>query len=358
MTSLKKVLFVTLLLWAATSLFFFSNVNALEESFSYQDATLGYFSVTSNQSVAKPDSVITVSLIGLLSATTPPSLSVVFHVTFSVDTFSQSARVLNEQDMVIDSKSTYKTSIAQVVIPADALNNVYVYATITNGTIALSRIPVVLVQNLTYSELQTIVTDLNSSLTSQQSTNSLLSEINENLQNQLTSLQTDCNNLLANCTSLHAIISSLTMNCSNLETDNSVLQNQLSSIIDANNALQIQLDALQLSYTNLQIQLDNATTNNTLFASQITSLQHDKDTLLSQKEILESQLSDLNNETAALQSTIASLHSTSLALQEKNNTTNLLMYITTSLAVGFGAATAYIVLFVVRGKGSKEKSLF
>jgi hypothetical protein len=36
----------------------------------------------------------------------------------------------------------------------------------------------------------------------------------------------------------------------------------------------------------------------------------------------------------------------------------MLMYVATGIAAAFVAATAYLVLFVARGKGSKEKSLF
>jgi predicted nuclease with TOPRIM domain len=370
MTHLKKALVATLLFFTIVAMLF-STVPSVS-AFSYQDSLLSYLSVTSSQDTAKPSSVISATVMGMLASTVPNGESIVFHIAFSVDTFSQAPKTLTEQDLVINSKTTFRSSVAQIVIPSDALNGAYIYASITNGTITFSKIPIAVVQSPLYSELQTQVNSLNTSLISQQYNNTVLANKNTELQNQLDQLQTDFDSLLSNCTFLQGNLSVLTTQFDGLKANNTALQTQLATLLTEKAALQTQLSTLQASSRTLQVQLDAAIANNTLLASQIASLQANNTDLMNQTITLQTQLNtlqsnnqqlqttinNLTNETSTLQQQLVDLQLTSNALQKKNANISMLMYVATGIAAAFVAATAYIVLFVVRGKGSKEKSLF
>ncbi len=379
--NLKKA-FVTFLIFSAVLPMLFSS-SAAALSFSYQDNVLGNFSITSNQNATKPNGVVTVTVLCMLPSSA--SAPIVLHIIFQVDTAAQSAKVLNEQDMIVDSKTTFKSSITQIVVPSDAVNGAYVYATVTNGTITFSKIAVTLVQAPSYAELQTQVNLLNASLISQQANNTALLINNTNLQNQLATLQTDYDALLVNCSNLQNNLATLINQSSSLSANNTELQNQLATVLAEKETLQTQLSNLQANLTSLQTQLSTAIANSSSYASQVTILKDEKSALTNQTTALLNQtaaltnqtatlqtqlntlqsssqnmqtiINNLNNETDTLQLQLADLQVTNNALQKKNDTTSLFMYLSTGVAVAFVAATACIVM---RGRksNSKEKSLF
>jgi uncharacterized protein YlxW (UPF0749 family) len=355
MLNSKKVCSLVLLLLTVTVLFFSSNVAAL--NFSYQDNVLGFISIASTQDAVKPGSLLTTTITGMLPYTAPAGHVIVFHIAFSVDTASQQSKVLVEQDMVLDNKYTVKSLIAQLMIPSDALNGAYIYATVTNGTITFSKVPIALIQNPLYSELQSQLDSLKGLLSDQQFNNTLL-------QNQLVLLQIDYNASLTNSSLLRNQIATLL-------TEKELLQNQLTTLQQSCSNLQAELNSINADHAALMTQLGALQINNTelqnenlALLNQTADLQKQLSTLQSNSANLQTTITRLSNETDSLQLQLVNLQSTSNALQKKNTTTSVLMYIST---VAFVVVTAYVLLGLIRRKGKsgnasvkkpKEKPLF
>ena len=268
----------------------------------------------------------------------------------------------------------------QVTIPNDAANNKYIYANLDAGASHFTNIVLTLVQNSTYPELQTQIVQLQANVTSLSAqVNSLQTQLNTakanstSLQNQLTSVNSTYTTLLANYNSL---VSNSTSDKSALLSQISVLEDELSSLISTNAALQSQLAELQSDNSVIQSQLNGAQTNNTSLSSQVAvlksnnsalqtqvnSLQADKDSLLNQTTVLQNQVSRLQFNSTNLQTMVDNLNNQTSTLrlqvsdlQSKNSTTSILMYLATFVAVAFIAATAYIILIVVKRKGNKTE---
>jgi predicted nuclease with TOPRIM domain len=358
--NLIKAIAPLLLVSMFLSLFLSPTANAT--NFTYSDSVLGYFSVACSPDLAKPGDVLTANVTGRLAAVTTVT-SVVFHITYSIQTSSSPAKILNEQDMVIDNKTTSKSSITQIVIPADALNNVYVYATVTNGTVTFSKIPLALNQNPTYSDLQAQVANLSSSLNSQQINSTAL-------QYQLSALQTNYANLNASYITLQANLNMLTNQTNTLQTNNTSLKTQLTVLLAENATLHAQLINFQKNCSALQIQLDNATESSLSFASDVDTLQSDNGNLTSQVTDLQNQLTtlqtnsttlqnmfnNLNNQTLSMQASLSVLQLQNDNLASKNSSTSLIMYTLTGVAVGAVATTVFLVVSKMRTKKKSRLS--
>ncbi len=356
----KKTLVAILASLVLASIVLTPGVKAL--TFNYADNFLGSFTVNSTPDVTKPGNTVSANVTGVLKVS---AQTVVLHIIFYVDTASQTARILNSQDLVL-SGTAQNSATAQIVVPLDALNNTYVYAVISNGTIVFSRILIALVQNPTYSELQTQIIQLRDNVTSLGAqVNSLQAQLNTakanstSLQNQLTDLTATYNELLDNYNSL---ASSSSSDKSTLLNQISTLQGQLSSLNSSNSALQSQLDSLQSDNSLLQSQLNEAQTDNASLTSQVNSLQADKDSLLNQTTVLQNQISNLQFNNTNLQTMVNILDNQTSTLrlqlsdlQSKSNTTSILLYLATFVAVAFIAATAYIIFIVVKRKGKKTQ---
>jgi predicted nuclease with TOPRIM domain len=336
-------------------------------AFNYSDSTFfNNLSTTSSPDVVKPEGVVTVNITGKLAV----NQSLIFSVSFYVATASQPSSLIGSTNMVLNSAVATVTNYP-IIVPSNALNNAYVYATISNGTTTFSKILISLVQNPTYSELQALYNQLQTNMTNLKAEVTILQtqldSANSNstsLQNQLTNLNSTYRTLLANYTSL---VSNSTSDKSALLSQISVLENQLSSLNSTNAALQSQLAGLQsqlngaqTNNTSLSSQVAILKGNNSALQTQVNNLQADKDSLLNQTASLQNQVSRLQFNSTNLQTMVdnlsnqtSTLHLQVNDLQSKNSTTSILMYLATFVAVAFIVATAYIILIVVKRKGKE-----
>ena len=85
-----------------------------------------------------------------------------------------------------------------VSIPSSLSNNNYIYATIDVGVKHFSNIILAVVQNPTYSQLQSQIVQLQSSIIDLNNQLSALQANSTNIQNQLSALQSSYNNLQSN----------------------------------------------------------------------------------------------------------------------------------------------------------------
>ena len=224
-TLTRQILVAAFILMVLSSMALVQTTKAL--SFNYSDNFLSTFSVSSNIDIAKPGSSITATVTGQLAVN---GQSTIFHIAFSVDTISQSGKVLDERDLVLSNIS--RTAVAQLIVPSDALNNTYVFATIGNGTIVFSKIPITLIQNPLYSEQQSQIATLQNQLATALANSTTL-------QNQITILQSDKAALQGQLNSLNATLIGL-------QSTNSALQQQISILQTNNTNLQSQLSTLQI----------------------------------------------------------------------------------------------------------------
>jgi predicted nuclease with TOPRIM domain len=370
----KQILTMVFIVVVLSPLALGPSTNAI--SFNYSDNFLSVLSVSSSADLAKPLDTILVNVTGRLAVT---GQSVIFHVTYTVDTTSQPGRILNAQDLFLSSSTVSNSALAQLIVPLDALNNAHIYASIGNGTIVFSKIPITLVQNPSYSDLQAQVNSLSATINSLQSNNGALQQQlnslqnnNTNLQNQLSVLQTSYNNLLnlsqSDKASLLVQINNLSGNNTQLSNQIGSLQTQVNTLNSENSALQTQINDLQANNTNLQSQLTSEQDNNSALQTQISNLQSEKNGLLNQTALLQVLVANLNrnitalqtysnilsNQSSNLQSQLTSLQSEYASLQSTENTTSILMYLATFVAVVFIVATVYIIFIVVRSKGKKN----
>jgi len=329
--SVKKAIAVVFPFLIFASLILAPAAKAL--SFNYSDNLLGYFSVTCSSDIAQPESVITANITGRLSSTTAAS-QVVFHITYTVDTTSQLSKILNEQDMVIDSKTILKNSLSQIVIPSNAVNNAYVFAAVTNNSIVFAKIPIALVQNPTYLVLQSQVSNLNSSLI----------------------------NLLSNYTSLLSSYSNIQSLLAVVLANYEKLQNTSADFQVSNSSIQNQLVGLQTEKKTLQIQIISLQNSSSALQTELTAIQTEKTELLDKKADLQKQLSSLQLNSTDLQTLVYSLNDQMTVLQlrlvnmqSESNTASILIYVATFAALAFIIATAYFVRLLVKRKGTKKE---
>lgn len=374
--NLKNLLMPILASMLLLSIVLIPSAKAL--TLNYNDSVWASLSVT-GPDLAKPGNVEIYTVLGSLSS----NMTGFVYLTLWVN--STSGVQENIFSTYVLSSGSYLAGNSfiqsyQVTIPNDTANNEYVYATLNAGTSQISKIVLTLVQNVTYSGLQSLYIQAQSNivhLTTE--VNSLQNQLNiatansTNLQQQLDEVNSNYATLLSEYKSLS---NSSTSDISTLQSNITALKNQLSSLNSTNNQLQSQITALQTQNGQLQTQLnqvqtDNASLssevdtlkqNNTSLQNQVTTLQADKASLLNQTSTLQTQtnklqfnntnmqylINVLNNQTISLQSQVKDL-------QSKNTSTSILMYLATVIAVIFVVATAYILITVVKRKGKKTE---
>ena len=377
----KQAIVSILAILVLASLLLAPSTNAL--GLNYSDNFFNYLSVTSSADVTKPGNFTTVTISGKLLV----SQSAIFEVRFYVDTTAQLSALIGSTYLVLPVNYGVGTVIYPILIPLGALNNTYVYASISNGTTVFSRVPITLVQNPTYSELQLQVSQLQSNVSS------LTAQLNS-LQNQLNTIQANNTNLQAQVNNLTSEKAALQVQVNNLQGNNSALQAQL-SILNGNStglqsqlnslqaekaALQSQVSSLQVEKSNLQAQVADLQTNNAALESQVgdlqsnktvlqslvTNLQGNNTELLSQVNDLQFKVNNLQLNNTNLQAIvdtfslqIASLEQQVSDLQSQNSTNSILMYLATGVAATFIAVTGYFLFVLLkRKKTTAEPSLY
>jgi len=192
-------------------------------SFNYSDSFLSYLTVSGSPDVTKPGSITTANVTGKLVAA---NQSAIFHITFYMDTVTQPSTVLVEADIALPINNGVGTVQYAVPIPLDALNNTYLYANISDNTRFFSKIPISLIQNPTYTELQSQASSLTAQLNSLQAQLSILQVNNADLQSQVTELHRQVNTLQLNSTNLQTIVDNFSAQITSLKSQVKELQSQ------------------------------------------------------------------------------------------------------------------------------------
>ena len=159
-TGHKKQLYIIIAVTAfLISLLSVPSTQAL--NFSSSDNSLNYLIVTGTPDLAKPGDTISVIITGKLAVAS--NASDTFQITFIVDTASQPAKTITNGNLVLPGDATEATSSFSIAIPTDTITNTYLYMTMRDDSRTYSKIPITLIQNPTYLELQTQNNDLQSS---------------------------------------------------------------------------------------------------------------------------------------------------------------------------------------------------
>jgi hypothetical protein len=128
-------------------------------SFNTSDSSLSYLIVSATPDVSKPgDSAlgtVSVTVTGKLSGASNQSDT--FHIKLYVDTTSQPAKTVAEGDLVLPADATEGTAHFSVAIPSDAINNTYLHMDLIDSVKSYSKISLALIQNPTYSEIQSTI---------------------------------------------------------------------------------------------------------------------------------------------------------------------------------------------------------
>ncbi len=144
-------------------------------SFNTSDLSLNYLVVTGTPDVVKPGASVVVTVSGKLSANS--SGQDVFHIKILVDTIGGPAKTVAQGDLILRADGTVGNYTASVAIPVDSINDTYLYMTMSDGLKSYSQISIALIQNPTYSELETQIQTLqsqNKDLQSESGTASIL----------------------------------------------------------------------------------------------------------------------------------------------------------------------------------------
>ncbi len=298
--SVKRRLAIYLLATAVlVSLILVSSVKALTLNFS--DSTWANLTAT-GPSLTKAGNTEIYTITGRLSANTSGAV----HIRLWLMNASQVYKVILDDDALEAGNYLAGSSFAKsynVIIPADADNNKYIYATVDAGTRHLTNFTLTLVQNPTYTDLQI----------------------------QLSQSQAQAANL--------------TSQLNNMQNSSSGFQDQLGTLQDEKAALILELDNLKGNNTELQTQVESLQANNTLLEREILDIQ----TLLSGFQNSTS-VPQAGN-TAELQSVIGRLSNQTLTLQAQlgdveasSGTKSLIMYVTIAVAAAMSAVVGVLVL--------------
>jgi predicted nuclease with TOPRIM domain len=371
----KQLIVSALAIVVLTSIVFAPASKAL--NFNFKDNFLSSITVSGNPDVTKPGGIVTANVTGRLFLA---NQSAIFHIKFYLDTLTQSSLVIVEADLALPINNGVGTVQYAVPIPPEALNNTYLYASVYDDVRNFTKIPVSLIQNPTYSELQsqvsqlqTQVASLNAQLNNIQSNNtSLQSQINI-LQSEKALLQVQVNNLQGNNSALQAQLSildgssaELQSQLNSLQAEKAALQLQVSSLQAEKTALQAQVADLQANNTALESQVGDLQSNKTALQSLVTNLQGNNTELLSQVNALQFKVNNLQLNNSNLQAIvdtfslqIASLELQVSDLQSQNSTNSILMYLATGVAATFIAVTGYFLFMLLkRKKTTEEPSLY
>ena len=315
----KQLIVSALAIVVLTSIAFAPASKAL--NFNFKDNFLSSITVSGNPDVTKPGGIVTANVTGKLVLA---NQSAIFHIKFYLDTSTQSSLVLVEADLALPTNNRVGTVQYAVPIPPEALNNTYLYASVYDDVRNFTKIPVSLIQNPTYTELQSQVSQLQTQVAS------LNAQLN-NIQGNNTGLKSQINTLQSEKASLQAQVN-------DLQAEKVTLQAQVSNLQANNSALQSQVNALQANNTEQLVQISDLQVQVSRLQQNATSLQSIADTLNLQVSSLQTQISDLPSQ---------------------NGTTSILMYLAIFVAAVFIASTGYF-LFVrlKRKKTTTEPPLY
>ena len=130
-------------------------------NFSSSDNSLNYLIVTGTPDLAKPGDTIFITVKGKLAAAS--NISDTFQITFYVDTSSQPAKIITNGNLALPGDATEATVSFSIAVPTDTIDNTYLYMTMSDYSRTYSKIPITLIQDPAYFELQTQNSDLQSS---------------------------------------------------------------------------------------------------------------------------------------------------------------------------------------------------
>ena len=165
------IIFATAIL---STLVFTPSVQAL--SFNCSDNFVNYVTVSGSPDLAKPGDSITINVSGKLTLNAT-SQADTFHVKFLVDTLTETQKPIAEGDLVLPADSSVGTSQYSIAIPADVINNTYLYMSMTDGVRIYAQVSITLIQNPTYPDLQSQVQSLYSINNNLKSSNNSLTII-------------------------------------------------------------------------------------------------------------------------------------------------------------------------------------
>lgn len=206
--------------------------NAKALSFTYSDNIIAYL-VISGPDFAKPGNTESYSVSGSFAVVTNDFV----HIRLWLDTSSRPSNVILDEDAL--PPGTYGAGYAftktyNVSVPNDAVNDKCIYANLTTSIRQFSKFSISLVQNPTYNELQSQI--------------SILQTQTDNLRLQINSLQSDKSELQSQISSLNSNVTDLKSVNSNLSAQMDKLQSQLNDIrIQDANATSLSLFAIMVA---------------------------------------------------------------------------------------------------------------
>ncbi len=165
----KNLLLGILVAASLTMILFVPCAQALNQSFS--DGILNFVIISGTPDVVKPGETVAVSISAKLVDSV--NESDVLHVRLFVDTNSEPSKLVTQGDLVLPAGPNASTANGtySVSIPADAISNTYLYATLSDNSHVYTKISIALIQTHTNSELQSQVNSLQSQNDSLQATN-------------------------------------------------------------------------------------------------------------------------------------------------------------------------------------------
>jgi hypothetical protein len=140
--------------------------------FNASDSSLSYLVVSCSRDLAKQGETLSISVTGKLAAVS--NVSDTFHITIYVDSSTQPSQAISEGDLVLSADATEGTAHFSVAVPSDAINNTYLYMSLTDNSRTYSKISLSLIQSPTYFDLQAQNSDLQTRNDELESSNSAL----------------------------------------------------------------------------------------------------------------------------------------------------------------------------------------
>ena len=283
-----------------------SDVQAL--TLNYSDSTWEYLTAT-GPSVTKAGNTEIYTISGKLSANTSGAV----HIKLWLINASQVYKVILDDDALLAGNYLAGSSFAKsynVNIPADSDNNKYIYATVDAGTRHFTNFTLTLVQNPTYVDLQS----------------------------QLSQTQTQASNLTAQLSSQ--------------ENSTGNLQEQISSLQEEKAALELLLDELEGFNADLQEQADGLQTNNTKLETensnlriQVGSLQNSSSLQTHQgnSTAMQIAINHLSNQTLTLQAQLTDV-------EAANSAKSLIVYVAFAGLAALAVATGILVIKIRKKK--------
>jgi hypothetical protein len=146
----KTVLFCILAFAVLASAFLAPTAQAL--NFNASDNLINYLIVSASPDTTKPGATVVVNVSGKLGANS--SGIDIFHIQLFVDTVAGPGKIVAEGNLVLPNDGNAGTATYSAVIPSDAIDNTYLYLNMNDGNRSYARVSLSLIQNPTYTEIQ------------------------------------------------------------------------------------------------------------------------------------------------------------------------------------------------------------